>query len=49
VTVRRVYLLQEQRQELYKLVGGESLHIHLTEIPQIPLFGLEREREMNIQ
>lgn len=42
--MRRVYLLQEQRQELYELVGGESLHIHLTEIPQIPLLGLEGEK-----
>lgn len=41
------YLLQEQRQELHQLVGGEALHVGLAEGAQVPLLrlrGVERVR-----
>lgn len=43
----RLYLLQEQRQELHQLVGGEGLHVGLAEGAQVLLLrlrGVERVR-----
>lgn len=36
-----VYLMQEEGQELSELVGGQSLHIGLSETAQVLVFGLQ--------
>lgn len=41
-----LYLLEEQRQELDELVGGQYLHVGLREGFQVLVFGLSGEQMM---